>query len=82
MTREQLLYKITGSETPKFLTDRENRMVDLFIGIVNNLEQQISNHSDNSQNAINDSPSASIFSHWKDEEPDNLDSPVIKHFQD
>lgn len=40
MTKEQLLYKLTGSETPKFLTDRENKMVDIFLGIVNDLEQK------------------------------------------
>lgn len=33
MTRENLLYILTGTETPKFLTERENKMIDVFMSM-------------------------------------------------
>ena len=35
MTRENLLHKLTGTETPKFLTERENKMIDIFLTLIN-----------------------------------------------
>lgn len=31
MTREELLYVLTGTEEPKFITERENEMIDKFL---------------------------------------------------
>lgn len=36
MTKEELLYKLTGTETPRFITEREDKMIDIFLELINN----------------------------------------------
>lgn len=39
MKREELLYKLTGTEEPMFLTERENKMIDIFLEILEQSRQ-------------------------------------------
>jgi hypothetical protein len=38
MTKEELNYKITGTETPTFVSERENKIIDICLEIINELE--------------------------------------------
>jgi hypothetical protein len=40
MKREELLYKITGTETPQFVNERENVIIDKCLEIINEKEQE------------------------------------------
>lgn len=42
MTKEILLHKLTGTETPKHLTAKEMRIVDLCLKIINDCEEETS----------------------------------------
>jgi hypothetical protein len=35
LSKPELLYKLTGTETPKFITERENCMIDKFLTLFN-----------------------------------------------
>lgn len=39
MTKETLLYKLTGTDTPRFLTEREQKIVDTCLQLINETEQ-------------------------------------------
>ena len=39
MTKETLLYKLTGTDTPRFLTEREQNIVDACLELINDAEQ-------------------------------------------
>lgn len=39
MTKETLLYKLTGTETPRNLTKREQQIVDTCLQLITNAEQ-------------------------------------------
>jgi hypothetical protein len=38
MKKEELLYILTGTETPKFLTERELKMVDQFLVLIGDMK--------------------------------------------
>lgn len=40
MTKEQLLYQLTGTETPRFITERENVMINIFMRILGECEEE------------------------------------------
>jgi len=46
MTREELNYKLTGTETPKFLTERENKIIDICLGLINSAEPVLESTED------------------------------------
>lgn len=82
MKKEQILYKLTGTENPKFLTDRENKMVDVFLGIVNDLEQRVAHPEIIPVGCSKaDDSEISIFSYWKEGNDIDPYVPTIKHFQ-
>jgi len=41
MTREELLYKLTGTEKPKFTTEREEILITKTLELINDLEAQL-----------------------------------------
>jgi len=41
MTKEVLLYKITGTETPKFVSEREMCIIDKCLIIINEKDDEI-----------------------------------------
>jgi hypothetical protein len=43
MKKENLLYKLTGTETPKFINERENVIIDKCLNLINNLESEVEN---------------------------------------
>ena len=43
MKRDNLLYKLTGTETPKFITERENVIIDKCLRLINDLESDVNN---------------------------------------
>jgi hypothetical protein len=43
MKREELLYKLTGTETPRFVNERENTIIDKCLEIINDLESHYMN---------------------------------------
>jgi len=43
MKREDLLYKLTGTETPLFISERENVIIDKCLNLINDLESEVKN---------------------------------------
>ncbi len=58
MNRAQLLYKLTGTENPRYLTEREKVMIDKFMGILDNTTpvEAPDNVTSNTQVSINNGP--------------------------
>lgn len=44
MEKGTLLEKLTGTDTPKFITERENVIIDKCLKIINNLDEEIQLH--------------------------------------
>ena len=82
MTKTDLLQKLTGTEMPKFITEREDKIIDICLSVINNLEQRLQASESNVPSHNKQEHPDEDFSfhqHWK--ENTDPDRPVIRHFQ-
>lgn len=63
MTLLELNEKITGEQNPKFTTEREKCLINICLGIINNLEEEIRLEKKNSEQSDNLSISFANYFH-------------------
>lgn len=87
MTKEHLLYKLTGTETQKNITTREGVLIDKCLSLINDLEQRLFAAENNQHqqpivfNRQLNEYEINSHSHWKENTDPDPNGSTIKHFQ-